>query len=384
MSYQLAKLYPELVESRLVRTYRSYLPGKAGSEWQKSLRKWRKKQKSQRLLQHRILPHSYPSPSSADQRDEVDVESGQAAQSGRHGGASGNSSVGKRSGSGKDVRFWLSLPKRLSLSLILHMVVTVPPIMQRLVTRLMEPLLLVAVVFYFLLLQEQPIALVLSIVLLVLWLLYLVWNYLQAKKQSRSKMNAENEGEFNGSGDEILGQNGQQVDCDVVLMASRSMLFGDELTGSEVVLPLLSLPAYAVDEMQDLQREYSSGEDSLSLKQLVYLTDDDQTKQPTIRGKQELDDESELEVESSSNGSKSFMEVMRGLPGYDSCSDEDINEEESFEQSILRGKVMDSHEEQVEKSFNVEDVQGSVLDYQVFQREKYKLMSLKEHAKQPR
>ncbi|RYG68343.1 hypothetical protein EON64_05390, partial [archaeon] len=172
VSYQLARKYPSLPESRLVTTYRNYLPGNMSVRWCKLLEKWKKKQAVQEQ-QRRT-------------KQFCDMEAAGESLEGTTSNDAGHS-AGQIASQATGVIDYLSLPKRLLLSAILYLVAKAPIEAQRIVMRILEPILLAGLAFFVLLLRVQPILLGVTCLLLVLWVISLVYNHVQAVKQSRKE-----------------------------------------------------------------------------------------------------------------------------------------------------------------------------------------------------
>eukprot|EP01031_Cornospumella_fuschlensis_P025753 gene25753-31101_t len=183
-SFPLAsRLGGALLESQLVRRFHSTMPGPAAQPWAAQLRKWRRRQRDQQLRSRRGAGdgrlawflgwvRDLAGPAADEDSDDEEDE--------RY-----NASLAKWG--------WLVAPLRYARlwlqvlsSGVLPLVARAPLTAQRLIMRLVEPIVLGGLAFFSLLLLRQPVLLAVTCILLSVWLLSLVWGHWQAVKRERA------------------------------------------------------------------------------------------------------------------------------------------------------------------------------------------------------
>ncbi|RYH22344.1 hypothetical protein EON65_19345, partial [archaeon] len=163
ISNQLARMHPQLVESYLVQQYRSSLPGNAGLSWLGLVDNHTKLVVSR--LDHNRCGHL------------SDVESNGQPENKKHNEITPLTSC----------NFWkiCFYSSHLVITVILQLVVSTPLVFQRLFIRVIEPVLLSGVLFFFLLISSRPIFLALTIVSLVALAVIVVWEHVCMIRERR-------------------------------------------------------------------------------------------------------------------------------------------------------------------------------------------------------
>eukprot|EP01031_Cornospumella_fuschlensis_P031189 gene31189-37696_t len=149
VSNQLADMYPSMIESQLVKAYKSVLPTREVScEWQKL---WHRKAK-----QYGKVPESPVKSSSNAPTKQLSWV------------------------------FWIiSLPKRFLLHVVLHVVIAAPIHVQSICIRVAEPAVLSGMLLLFLQLIEHPVYLAIMCLMVFAVFAALLWDYVNGGKDSK-------------------------------------------------------------------------------------------------------------------------------------------------------------------------------------------------------
>eukprot|EP01031_Cornospumella_fuschlensis_P026435 gene26435-31944_t len=174
VSDHVAMRFPQLFESQLVGSYRSFLPGNAAAPWQELVRRWRKKKQKQ--LQRR---QRFGNPGRVWARVKLFFT--------RPFAHAENIIAGETAGRRALVVFFfwlLRLPQRFALYCMRAMFLSVPFWLQPWTIRFCEPIPLAVLGFIFTSLLQQPIILSLVCLFVVVWFVLLYRRHAKATRET--------------------------------------------------------------------------------------------------------------------------------------------------------------------------------------------------------
>eukprot|EP01031_Cornospumella_fuschlensis_P022535 gene22535-27504_t len=185
VSHQLAVQFPDLVESRLIRLFRSHLPGQIAVDWHKQLKKWKREQLSRSLRLQSSQMKMGNSPQHLEEGVANDL-SEEAIEDEEDEDDHDPEVLQRRKWQNmKGIRYWLYMPKYYFVFLVIQIVINVSLPLQRFIIRVLEPVFFSGLVLCVLLLQSSPIYLGIACVGATIWLAKMLYDRIQTARAAR-------------------------------------------------------------------------------------------------------------------------------------------------------------------------------------------------------